>query len=200
MEYLFKAVTQFVLFFFPGCNFSKSNHAGTQPLKYYIFSLVEKNKSAPLYLLPTVALLEKLPRPKPLLLQLFDGRLKLAASGGRRVSLLGGHCCQQAVRTLRLARGGIISVFLGSVGWKADMKWTVWGIYSHTNVQDEICIDTMSGKSVAAKPSQTWRTPALLCVHMMQVFLSYYEWMNLFVRWHLFSLLPLKPFTPKLSR
>lgn len=29
-----------LFYFFPGCNFSKSNHPGTQPLKYYIFSLV----------------------------------------------------------------------------------------------------------------------------------------------------------------
>lgn len=83
---------------------------------------MEKNKNASLYLLPTVAPVEKLPRPKPLLLQLFDGRLKLVASGGRRVNLLGGHCCQQAVRTLRLALEGIISVFLESVGCKADMN------------------------------------------------------------------------------
>lgn len=30
--------------------------------------------------------------------------------------------------------------------------------------------DIMSGKAVAANLSQTWRTVALLCVHMMQVF------------------------------
>ena len=68
-----------------------------------------------------VALVEKLPRRKPLLLQLFDGRLKLLASRSRRAHLLGGHCCQQAART-RLTLEGIISVFLGSVGWTADVK------------------------------------------------------------------------------
>lgn len=159
---------------------------------------MEKNKNASLYLLPTVAPVEKLPRPKPLLLQLFDGRLKLVASGGRRVNLLGGHCCQQAVRTLRLALEGIISVFLESVGCKADMNWAVWGIYSHTNVQGEIYIAIMSEKAGAAKLSQTCRIPALMFT-WCRSFLSYYEWINLFVRWHLCSRLPLNPFTPKLS-
>lgn len=83
---------------------------------------MEKKENASLYLLPTVAVIEKLPRPKPLLLQLSDGRLKLVACGGRRVKLLGGHCCQRAVRTLGLALEGIT---LGSVGWKADMNGTV---------------------------------------------------------------------------
>lgn len=79
---------------------------------------MEKKEKAPLYLLPAVALLDTLLRTKPLLLQLFDGKLELAAPGGRRVNLLGGHGCQQAVGTLR----GVLSVFLGPVGWKADMN------------------------------------------------------------------------------
>lgn len=83
---------------------------------------MEKNKKASLYLLSTVALVEKVLSPEPLLLQLFDGKLKLVASGGGWVDLLGGHCCQQAVGTLCLALQGIFSVFLGPVGWKADVN------------------------------------------------------------------------------
>lgn len=129
------------MYFFPGCNFSKSNRPGIQPLKHYIFSLVlwRIKEKASLYLLSTVALVEKLPRPKPLLLQRFDGRLKLVASRGRRINLMGGLRSQQAVWTLRLALEGIISVFLGSVGWKTDTNWTVCRIYTHTNVEDGIC-------------------------------------------------------------
>lgn len=76
-----------------------------------------------------------------MLLHLVDGRLKLVASGGSGVNLLGGRRCQEAVRTLRLALEGIVSVFLGSVGRKADMNLADWGTYSHANMQDEICID-----------------------------------------------------------
>lgn len=103
------------------------------------------DEKASLYLLYTVALLEKLLRPKPSLLQLFDGRLKLAASGGGRVNLLGGQRCQRAL-------GGVLSVFLESVGWKADMNRLGRGVYCRTNV------DIMPRKSVAAKLSQTRRS------------------------------------------
>lgn len=151
-----------------------------------------KKKNASLYLLPTVALVQEGPRPKPLLLHLFDGRLKLVASGGRGVNLLGGRCWQQAVRTLRLALEGIVSVFLGSVDGKADMNLADWGTYSHASVQDEICID-LSANLEDLGPS--------LCSHDAGLLLSWYEWMSLFVRWYLCSLLTLKSFyPPKLSR
>lgn len=122
----------------------------------------QTKKNASLYLLPTVALVQERPRPKPLLLHLFDGGLKLVASRGRGVKLLGGRCCQQAVRTLRLALEGIVSVFLGSVGWKADMNLADWGIYSHTNVQDEICID-LSANLEDLGPSLCSHDAGLFC-------------------------------------
>ncbi len=73
-----------------------------------------------LYLVSAMALVQKLPRLKSLLLQFLDGKLKLVASLGGLVVLLGVHPCHRAICTLHLP---IPKTLLSlPVAWRVEMK------------------------------------------------------------------------------
>lgn len=75
-----------------------------------------------LYLWSIMAWFQELLRLKSLLLQFLDGKLKLVASVGGLVALLGVPLCHKALGTLHLPVPKALLIFQRSVAWKADMK------------------------------------------------------------------------------
>lgn len=74
-----------------------------------------------LYLLSTVAMVQKLLRLQPLLLQFIDCKLKLVASIFGLVALQGAHHCRRSMSTLHLLVQNALFIFRRSVDWKADI-------------------------------------------------------------------------------
>lgn len=105
-----------------------------------------------------MALVQKLSRLKPLLLQFLDSKLELVASLCRLVVLLGDHPSHQAVGALHLPVPNTLLILQWPVAWRSEMK----SVKSRESYNQQKHMHTFSSEPCKL----CWFVAYTICVHL----------------------------------